>query len=123
MRVNSEQEDVDERSGLLNKNYINYDQDETDTSEAMSPTKQVQAQNNNGVSWYFAVFLIVNAALGAGVLNFAKAYDNAGGIIYSSIVQLVSYRVLIVFFVFDSGNHLSIVILEKRAECQKGFFL
>lgn len=98
MRVNSEQEDVDERSSLLNKNYINYDQDETDTSEAMSPTKQVQTQNNNGVSWYFAVFLIVNAALGAGVLNFAKAYDNAGGIIYSSIVQLVSYRVLIVLW-------------------------
>lgn len=89
MHANRGQEDVNERSGLLNKNYINYDQDDTDTSEGMSPSKHAQAQNNNGVSWYFAMFLIVNAALGAGVLNFAKAYDNAGGIIISSIVQLV----------------------------------
>ncbi len=46
--------------------------------------------NNNGISWYFAVFLIVNAALGAGLLNFAKAFDNAGGILVSSLVQIVS---------------------------------
>jgi hypothetical protein len=31
----------------------------------------------------------VNAALGAGLLNFGKAFDNAGGILVSSIIQLV----------------------------------
>ena len=45
---------------------------------------------NIGISWYFAVFLIVNAALGAGLLNFAKAFDNAGGIFYSSLIQIVN---------------------------------
>jgi hypothetical protein len=47
-------------------------------------------QNESGISWYFAVFLIVNAALGAGLLNFAKAYNEAGGILSSSIIQIVS---------------------------------
>jgi hypothetical protein len=88
MSIQDNQEVSDERSGLLSSNrYINYDQGDTESDETLSPSKQVQ--NNNGISWYFAVFLIVNAALGAGVLNFGKAYDNAGGIVISSIVQLV----------------------------------
>jgi sodium-coupled neutral amino acid transporter 7/8 len=45
--------------------------------------------NNQGISWYFAVFLIVNAALGAGLLNFAKAFDNAGGILAATLIHLV----------------------------------
>lgn len=76
---------IDESAGLLNnKTYLNYN-DEGTSSESASPSK---AQlKNNGISWYFAVFLIVNAALGAGVLNFGKAYDNAGGILISTIMQ------------------------------------
>lgn len=45
--------------------------------------------NNQGISWYFAVFLIVNAALGAGLLNFAKAFNNAGGILAATLIHLV----------------------------------
>jgi hypothetical protein len=53
-------------------------------------TESNRQQNNQGISWYFAVFLIVNAALGAGLLNFGKAFDNAGGILVSSIIHLVN---------------------------------
>ena len=49
----------------------------------------VAVVNRGGISWYFAVFLISNAALGAGLLNFGKAFDTAGGILVSSIAQLV----------------------------------
>ncbi|XP_067128528.1 sodium-coupled neutral amino acid transporter 7-like isoform X1 [Centruroides vittatus] len=41
----------------------------------------------NGISWYAAVFLVVNAALGAGLLNFPQAFDQAGGIVVACIVQ------------------------------------
>ncbi|XP_054278651.1 sodium-coupled neutral amino acid transporter 7-like [Macrosteles quadrilineatus] len=36
-----------------------------------------------------AVFLLVNAALGAGLLNFPQAFDQAGGITVALLVQLV----------------------------------
>ncbi len=65
-------------------NTLNDDQVDNDSSY-----EQINVNNNGGISWYFAVFLIVNAALGAGLLNFAKAFDNAGGILISSLVQLV----------------------------------
>lgn len=34
-------------------------------------------------------FLLVNAALGAGVLNYPVAYDRLGGLTISTAVQLV----------------------------------
>lgn len=40
-----------------------------------------------------AIFLIVNAALGAGLLNFPQAFDQAGGILVAVIVQAVSINV------------------------------
>jgi hypothetical protein len=46
-------------------------------------------QSGGGISWYFAVFLLSNAAIGAGLLNFTKAYGNAGGILVSSLIQFV----------------------------------
>ncbi|XP_022238391.1 putative sodium-coupled neutral amino acid transporter 7 [Limulus polyphemus] len=42
-----------------------------------------------GSSWYAAVFLVVNAALGAGLLDFPQAFDQAGGILVAIIVQAV----------------------------------
>ena len=35
------------------------------------------------------VFLIINAALGAGLLNFPKAFDQAGGVLVAVLVQAV----------------------------------
>ena len=44
--------------------------------------------NPDGTNTAYTVFLIVNAALGAGLLNFPKSYDDAGGIIVAFMVQL-----------------------------------
>jgi len=54
-----------------------------------------QSYNPDGTNNLFTIFLIVNAALGAGLLNFPKAFDAAGGIGVAICVQLV----LIVFIV------------------------
>jgi amino acid permease len=43
-----------------------------------------------GSSLLTGIFLIINAALGAGLLNFPQAFDQAGGITTSIIVQAVS---------------------------------
>ncbi|KAH9424502.1 hypothetical protein DERP_004687 [Dermatophagoides pteronyssinus] len=38
-------------------------------------------------SWKVGVFLLVNTALGAGILNYPAAYDRLGGIVISTILQ------------------------------------
>ena len=43
----------------------------------------------SGTNVMYTVFLIVNAALGAGLLNFPKSIDEAGGILVATAVQLV----------------------------------
>ena len=54
-------------------------------------TEKIESQryyNPNGTNTACTVFLIVNAALGSGLLNFPKSYDNAGGILIALLVQL-----------------------------------
>ncbi|XP_064468599.1 sodium-coupled neutral amino acid transporter 7-like [Ornithodoros turicata] len=41
-----------------------------------------------GIAWTVAAFLMVNTALGAGVLNYPAAYDRAGGIVSATIMQI-----------------------------------
>lgn len=54
------------------------------------PDEVTIVQNNTkGSSWYASVFLVVNAALGAGLLNFPHAYHEAGGVIIAVIIQFV----------------------------------
>jgi len=48
-----------------------------------------------GTSWYASVFLVVNAGLGAGLLNFPAAYHQCGGIIVAISIQGV--RFILVF--------------------------
>ena len=43
-----------------------------------------------GTSWYAAVFIVVNAALGAGFLNLPSAYYKSGGIGPGLTMQIVS---------------------------------
>jgi hypothetical protein len=43
-----------------------------------------------GSSWFASAFLVVNAALGAGLLNFPAAYDQSGGLVVAIGIQLVS---------------------------------
>lgn len=43
-----------------------------------------------GVSWGVAAFLLVNTALGAGMLNYPYAYNQIGGILAATLIQIVS---------------------------------
>lgn len=52
------------------------------------------------------IFLIVNASLGAGLLNFPKAFDEAGGIEVALAVQLI----LVIFAI------ASLLILGKCSD-------
>ncbi|XP_049860474.1 putative sodium-coupled neutral amino acid transporter 7 [Schistocerca gregaria] len=56
------------------------------TFSANVPATDVSNGGSNRVS---AIFLIVNAALGAGLLNFPQAFDQAGGIATAVVVQVV----------------------------------
>ncbi|XP_059158756.1 sodium-coupled neutral amino acid transporter 7-like [Physella acuta] len=49
--------------------------------------------------WFVSAFLVVNATLGVALLNFPKAYHEAGGVISALIVQSV-FLVLVVFGLF-----------------------
>lgn len=78
--------------------YDSHDDDTDTENQHLLSSNTVVHENQNGISWYFTVFLIVNAALGAGLLNFPKSFDNAGGILVSTIFHLVSDFFSIRFF-------------------------
>lgn len=40
------------------------------------------------ISWIMAAFLLINAALGAGLLNYPVAYDRLGGVACATIIQV-----------------------------------
>lgn len=86
--LNEQHIGVNEHTRLLHASHAS-SRDEQSTGHEDSNHSD-NTNNNQGISWYFAVFLIVNAALGAGLLNFSKAFDNAGGILVSTIVHLVN---------------------------------
>uniref|UniRef100_T1INZ5 Amino acid transporter transmembrane domain-containing protein n=1 Tax=Strigamia maritima TaxID=126957 RepID=T1INZ5_STRMM len=69
--------------------------EDKDVLEPLIQRDRTNPNNNKGTTWYGAIFLVVNAALGAGLLNFPQAYDLAGGLTAALIVQAV----LIVFVV------------------------
>ena len=56
------------------------------TSELLESHSQY---NPEGTKTMFTVFLIVNSTLGSGLLNFPKSFDDAGGIIAASVVQII----------------------------------
>ncbi|XP_028966976.1 putative sodium-coupled neutral amino acid transporter 7 [Galendromus occidentalis] len=47
-----------------------------------------------GISWYAAAFLLINAALGAGILHYPFCYAEAGGIVVATAVQIVMLLLL-----------------------------
>ncbi|KAI4488690.1 hypothetical protein M0802_011398 [Mischocyttarus mexicanus] len=57
-------------------------------STAPSPMELRIQETRTGSSMLGLIFLIVNATLGAGLLNFPQAFDKAGGIATSIIIQL-----------------------------------
>ncbi|KAK7114363.1 sodium-coupled neutral amino acid transporter 7-like [Littorina saxatilis] len=59
-------------------------------------------QRQKGSSWLSSAFLVVNAALGAGLLNFPQAYHQAGGVVVAIVIQSV-FLVFIVVAIFTLG--------------------
>lgn len=47
------------------------------------------SRNNQGAGWLTTSFLIVNTALGIGILNFPAAYNQAGGIYFATGIQVI----------------------------------
>ncbi|XP_063046599.1 sodium-coupled neutral amino acid transporter 7 [Engraulis encrasicolus] len=84
MAVNSEagdwrlSEDAGERAWLL----------QSPSVETGVPPSQ-SASSRGGTSAIAAIFIVVNAALGAGLLNFPAAFNMAGGITAGLILQMV----------------------------------
>lgn len=51
---------------------------------------EADRRDSGGVSSWAAVFIVVNAALGAGLLNFPAAFNMAGGVTAGVTLQMVS---------------------------------
>lgn len=50
---------------------------------------ETDGRRSGGVSSLGAVFIVVNAALGAGLLNFPAAFNMAGGVTAGVMLQMV----------------------------------
>lgn len=61
----------------------------SDVCRSATPLIPPIPEHEEGVSWITASFLLINAALGIGILNFPAAYDLAGGIISATCTQLI----------------------------------
>ena len=72
---------------LLDGDYNEGGQENSSLSDLRLPLSTTF--NPAGTNTLFTVFLIVNAALGAGLLNFPKAFDKAGGVGVGLSVQAV----------------------------------
>lgn len=53
------------------------------------------ADLQTGVSWGVAAFLLVNTALGAGMLNYPYAYNQIGGVLAAALMQVVSHHMIV----------------------------
>jgi len=60
--------------------------------------EMVHALTFAGTSWYASVFLVVNAGLGAGLLNFPAEYHECGGIVVAVSIQAVRFVFLHTFY-------------------------
>ncbi|XP_076349889.1 sodium-coupled neutral amino acid transporter 7-like [Tachypleus tridentatus] len=47
-----------------------------------------------GTSWTVAAFLLVNTALGSGLLNYPSAYNRAGGVYFATFIQVLMVLLL-----------------------------
>jgi len=71
------------------------DEDEEQCLPTQVLCSRIEAEEDNGpgsTGWVTSALLIVNAALGAGLLNFPQAFDQAGGVVVATSVQLVSSK-------------------------------
>lgn len=86
LAVNSEvgdwgySDDAGERAWLL----------QSPSVDSVQPSSQSE-QRRGGTSAFGAVFIVVNAALGAGLLNFPAAFSMAGGVTAGVVLQMVRH--------------------------------
>lgn len=59
----------------------------------------IVGEKKRGSSWYASALMVVNAALGAGLLNFPEAYHQAGGVLVAILIQAL-------FLVFVVAAHM-----------------
>ncbi|KAJ8336621.1 hypothetical protein SKAU_G00378410 [Synaphobranchus kaupii] len=84
MAINSEtgdwggSEDAGERAWLL----------QSPSVETGPPRDPAERERRGGTSALGAVFIVVNAALGAGLLNFPAAFNTAGGVTSGVVLQM-----------------------------------
>merc|ERR1719394_314215 len=90
-----EEEDVNSLNSLVSAD-----------TEVLVEVKRTPRIRENGTSTFGTIFLIVNAALGAGLLNFPQAFDEGGGVLVGVLVQAV----LLVFIM------LALIILAKTSD-------
>ena len=86
---------------------INQEVDHSDQNVLLS--RRSSTIQRDGTSTLGSIFLIVNAALGAGLLNFPKAFDLAGGVLTAVLVQAT----LLVFIM------LALIILARTSNLKK----
>ncbi|XP_059170117.1 sodium-coupled neutral amino acid transporter 7-like [Physella acuta] len=70
----------------VNAEYLVDGSDELKPLVGFSSSKD-STSKKEGSGWFVSAFLVVNAALGAGLLNFPIAYHQAGGVFSAVIVQ------------------------------------
>lgn len=72
-----------------------------------NPDLETEERRERGVSSLGAVFIVVNAALGAGLLNFPAAFNMAGGVTAGVMLQMVrrSQGALLYFLVASPRYH------------------
>jgi len=70
--------------------------------------EEPQAAGQTGT--FSAIFIVVNAAMGAGLLNMPRAFSNAGGIVYGMLIQLG-------FFVFILTSLAMLGYCAKKYNC------
>lgn len=58
-------------------------------AESLMNASVVTAGGIQGVSWGMAAFLLVNTALGAGMLNYPFAYNQVGGVLAAASMQVI----------------------------------
>ena len=88
----------------------NYGDEQIDHSDQdILLSQQSSSPSTEGTSTLGSIFLIVNAALGAGLLNFPKAFDLAGGVLTAVLVQAT----LLVFIM------LALIILAKTSNLKQ----
>ena len=61
------------------------------SSNGLDTKRNLGAFRSEGLPIWRAVFLMVNAAVGAGILNFPQAFAKCGGVINGIVIQLVGH--------------------------------